>query len=229
MSFDFAQDRHSSVGVLVSGGLDSAVLLVDLAQQYRKVYPLYVRQGLAWESVELYWLKRFLGQVRGPGLQPLRILELPMDDVYGAHWSTGKGKVPGARSNDREVFLPGRNLVLVLKAAIFSSQQRVSALALGSLGHNPFPDATPGFFRRWASVLCQGLGRPIRILAPYRRLSKVQVIRRVESLPFELTFSCIAPRGKKHCGCCNKCAERKKAFRLAHVEDPTAYAAARKN
>jgi 7-cyano-7-deazaguanine synthase len=43
-------------------------------------------------------------------------------------------------------------------------------------------------------------------------------------LPLELTFSCIAPAGELHCGRCNKCAERRAAFREADREDRTSYA-----
>ena len=51
-----------------------------------------------------------------------------------------------------------------------------------------------------------GLGRLVRIETPYRQMSKVAVIKRGQDLPLELSFSCIAPVGKKHCGRCNKCA-----------------------
>jgi 7-cyano-7-deazaguanine synthase len=43
-------------------------------------------------------------------------------------------------------------------------------------------------------------------------------------MPLELTFSCIAPAGSLHCGQCNKCAERQRAFRLSSMPDPTRYA-----
>src|SRR5580693_1954996 len=99
-----------SVCVLVSGGVDSDVLLAEMAASFKEVWPVYIRQGLAWEEVELYWLKRFLAscrRTRGGGMMPLTIPSLPMDDLYGAHWSTGQKPVPGARSRDEKVYLPG--------------------------------------------------------------------------------------------------------------------------
>jgi 7-cyano-7-deazaguanine synthase len=218
--------KSSSIAVLVSGGLDSAVLVGELARQYGRVYPLYIRQGLAWESVELYWLRRFLKAVQGPALEPLRVLALPMDDLYGRHWSVGAAHrpVPGARSDDRAVYLPGRNLVLLVKAGVFCALHKVSNIALGSLGHNPFPDASPGFFRLWAKTLQKGLRAKLVIRTPYRSLSKADVIRRGRGVPLELSFSCLAPVGKKHCGRCNKCAERRRAFLQTGVRDKTVYA-----
>jgi 7-cyano-7-deazaguanine synthase len=213
-----------AIAVLVSGGLDSCVLAGELSRK-RTVYPIYIRQGLVWEDVELYWLRQFLKTLSNPRIKPLQLFSLPMGDVYGKHWSVGNGKVPGHRSDDREVYLPGRNLALTVKAAVYCAMHKIPAIAIGSLDHNPFPDATPGFFRAYSRALCMGLGRHVRIETPYRQLSKVEVIKRGRDFPLEFSFSCLAPKGKKHCGQCNKCAERQKAFRKAGVEDKTNYAA----
>jgi len=231
----------SSICVLVSGGLDSDVLLGELAVQNKNIWPVYIRQGLAWEKVELYWLRRYLKRIRDLGLtRPphgraderltcgarilnLRVFSLPMRDLYGRHWSTGNGAVPGRRSRDEAVYLPGRNLALSIKAAIFCAMNKIPVLAIGSLSHNPFPDASLSFLRSWGRLLAQGLGRPLRVEAPYRHRSKADVIRRGRHLPLELSFSCMAPKGNFHCGLCNKCAERRRAFKAAGVEDKTIY------
>jgi len=215
-----------SICVLVSGGLDSCALIGELSRK-RTVVPIFIRQGLKWEGAELYWLRRYLSSlaVTGRGsIRSLQILSLPMSDLYGNHWSTGGKAVPGARTPDRAVYLPGRNPILIVKAAVYCALHRIPAIAIGSLDHNPFPDATPGFFRAFSRALCMGLGRHVRIEAPYRALSKVDVIKRNPGLPLELSFSCLAPLGKKHCGRCNKCAERHRAFKSAGVIDKTLYA-----
>ena len=215
--------KKSTVAVLVSGGLDSDVLLARLAKS-RCVVPIYIRQGLKWETVELYWLRRFLKRLPSRTVQPLQVLSVPMSDVYGRHWSVGDGKVPGARTPDRAVYLPGRNLILSVKASVLCAMKNIPKLAIGSLDHNPFPDASPRFFNEWGKALTMGLGRRVRIWAPYRRQSKAQVIRKGKEFPLEFSFSCIAPRGLHHCGQCNKCAERRRAFRTAGVADKTIYA-----
>src|SRR5262245_51194630 len=101
------------LAVLVSGGLDSAVLLGESVRQHAAVHPLYVRQGLYWEAVELRHLRRFLRAVDGPELQRLQVLELPVADLYGPHWSTTGRSVPGSDTPDEAVFLPGRNVLLL--------------------------------------------------------------------------------------------------------------------
>jgi len=217
------QSRQASLCVLLSGGLDSALMVHRLLLTHGQLFPLYIRCGFVWETAELYWLKRFLRAIRTPQLHPLQVVDLPVRRLYGRHWSLTGRRVPGARSADAAVYLPGRNALLLSVAAIVASERRVSTIALGVLKGNPFGDATPRFFSQMASALSQALRRPIRILAPLRRLSKTQLIREAAA-PLALTFSCLRPqRGYRHCGRCNKCAERRRAFREAGVPDPTKY------
>jgi 7-cyano-7-deazaguanine synthase len=56
-------------------------------------------------------------------------------------------------------------------------------------------------------------------------LDKTEVLRRGRTLPLKHTFSCIQPDDGKHCGACNKCFERRRAFAAAGIEDPTEYQA----
>jgi 7-cyano-7-deazaguanine synthase len=219
--------------VLVSGGLDSAVLVHAMAQRFGRVFPLYVRAGMHWEPVEEYWLKRFLrasAAVKGNGvIQALTVARLPVGDVYGRHWSLTGHRVPGGRSADSAVYLPGRNLLLLSKAAVFCALRHIPAVAMGPLKGNPFPDATPAFFRGFAALASRALETPLRVVTPFARLSKAQVIRSAGGLPLELTLSCMRPQGRRHCGACNKCVERRRAFRAAGLTDHTAYATRRRS
>src|SRR5262249_12845777 len=102
-------DPAAPLAVLVSGGLDSAILLAEPPPDGPAVPPLYVRFGLYWEEIELAHLRRFLDALAAPALRPLTVLDMPVRDLYGDHWSiTGRG-VPGAATPDDAVFLPGRN------------------------------------------------------------------------------------------------------------------------
>jgi 7-cyano-7-deazaguanine synthase len=202
------------------------VLVRDLLRRHLEVQPLYVRAGMRWETAEIAALKAFLRALRSPRrLRPLAVIDVPMSDLYGRHWSTGGGDVPGYRAANESIYLPGRNLALLSKAATFCVLRGIPVLAIGVLGSNPFPDATPGFFRAIRRALSLGLDSPIRIVMPYRSLSKEEVIRRGRDLPLQLTLSCARPTGGRHCGVCTKCAERARAFRRAGIRDPTRYAA----
>jgi 7-cyano-7-deazaguanine synthase len=216
------------LAVLVSGGLDSAILLAESLGRHPAVHPLCVRFGLAWEHAELQYLRRFLEALDGPSLRPLTLLDQPVRDLYGAHWSiTGEG-VPGAQTPDEAVFLPGRNVLLLTKAMLWCHLNGVAALALATLERNPFPDATPAFFAAMEAVVNQALGAHVRLFRPYAELAKAEVLRRGKDFPLRWTFSCIRPvvgtHGERHCGKCNKCAERRRGFLEAAIADPTDYA-----
>lgn len=210
--------------VLISGGLDSAILLGELLRSGRAVRPLFVRCGLFWEDVELTHLQRFLTALAGPGLAPLVLLDVPTADLYGDHWSATGRDVPDEHSPDDAVFLPGRNILLASKALLWCHLQGVETLSLGSLGTNPFPDATEDFFDSLAAVVNQAVGGRVRLERPFARSTKNDVMRLGAAFPLEHTFSCIRPENGRHCGRCNKCAERKAAFAGANLRDPTDYA-----
>ena len=214
----------STIAVLASGGLDSVILIDHLSKTFKSIHPLYIRNGHHWETAELFWLKRFLKTVSNRNVKPLAILDLTTRDLYRNHWSLTGKKVPGAKSDDRNVYLPGKNLLLISKAAVFCAIRKIPNLALGPLKSNPFSDARPEFFKATEKALEKGLGFSIKIHVPFLKCSKTQVMSLGCDLPLHLTFSCLSPKKMVHCGRCNKCAERKKAFRLARMVDRTRYA-----
>lgn len=222
------QSSSTPLAVLVSGGLDSAILLGEAVRVYPQVTPIYVRTGAIWEEVEYQYLSRFVAAIRTPALMPLVELHLPVTDLYDRHWSLDGDGVPDASTPDEAVFLPGRNVILLSKALIWCHLHTVPELATAPLATNPFPDATDEFYDSFAVVVGRALGRdqPIRVLRPYATLGlhKTEVLKRGIGMPLHLTFSCIRPTRGIHCGRCNKCAERRVAFKDANITDPTEYA-----
>jgi 7-cyano-7-deazaguanine synthase len=214
-----------TVAVLISGGIESAVLCGEFIRLRRRVQPIYIRCGLYWEEVELAAARTYLKAIACERLEPLVVLDEPIRDVYGPHWSTDGGDVPGAETPDEAVYLPGRNLLLTVKSALWCRLRNVPELALGSLGSNPFPDSTPEFFGGLEDVLRQALTGAPKLIRPFDRLHKADVVARGDGLPLHLTFSCIRPVDGLHCGVCNKCAERRNGFREAGRPDRTRYAA----
>ena len=215
--------------MLCSGGLDSVVLLADVLRRGDggRVVPIYVSVGLAWEREERAALERVLSEAAFRGAQPLETLHFDMRDVYPpSHWAI-KGEAPGFDTPDEDVYLEGRNVVLLTKAAVFMARARLSRVSIGPLAGNPFPDATPEFFASMSHALSVGLATTIEIAAPLLTQSKADVIALGQSLgiPLELTLSCMQPSSGLHCGRCSKCRERRDAFREASVEDKSSYQA----
>lgn len=218
----------TDAAVLFSGGLDSAVLLAQELARADAVWPIHVRSGFAWEDAEAIAIAGLLAAPPFAGrTHPVTTLTVDMREIYPAtHWAV-VGEPPAYDTPDEDVYLEGRNIILIAKAAVFCARRHVRRLSLGPLAGNPFPDATPGFFATMAQAMSLGLAHPIEIAAPLSAMHKEDVIALGVklSVPLEHTLSCMRPAHGRHCGLCSKCRERQDAFRIAGIADRTDYAA----
>ena len=139
--------------VLLSGGLDSAVLAAHEAQS-GTVLPVYVSTGLAWEALELAMVERLLAhQALGGRVRPLTRVEFTMRDVYPpTHWAV-RGEPPAYDTPDEDVYLAGRNVVLLSKAGVVAAMHRAHRIAHRTAGREPVSGCA-------ALVLSSDAGRP---------------------------------------------------------------------
>lgn len=196
------------IAVLYSSGVESASLTVYYLERGFLIYPLYVRSGLPWEKVERKWAMRLWSYLRRKyrRIAPFKTLFV-------------RGLRPGGG-----IEIPLRNLVLGTVTALESFRKDIRALAVGSLGIYPFPDNNREYFDKLEELIRKGAKGEFRIETPFMGLEKWEVIKKFYGrLRYDLTFSCVRPVGELHCGRCEKCLERKEGFKLAGVEDPTAY------
>ena len=134
--------------------------------------PIYVGVGLAWESAERAMVGALLESDAAVAAACALLVALSVDmrDVYAAtHWAV-TGTPPAYHTPDEDVYLPGRNIVLLAKAGVYCATAGIDRIVLGTLGHNPFPDATPEFSAAMATVAVAGAGaRPRRSRRRTRR------------------------------------------------------------
>jgi 7-cyano-7-deazaguanine synthase len=217
-------EQGQGTAVLFSGGLDSAVLLA-LAARDGPARPLYISAGLAWEDQERAAAERLLRAPAFARVLPWVTLNADMHDVYPAtHWAM-QGTAPAYDTPDEDVYIEGRNVVLLAKASVFMARAELSRVLIGPLAGNPFPDASAAFFEAMGHALSMGLAKRIAIEAPLAHMHKADVIRLGAELgvPLELSLSCMQPVAGTHCGRCSKCRERIEGFRAAGVPDLTHY------
>lgn len=212
--------------VLLSGGLDSAVLLSYIGNPGEEVTPVHIRCGYAWEPAEAHCIQRLMKSALAPRMKPLRTIHFDMRDVLpDGHWAL-TGIAPAYDTTDEEVYLVGRNITLLSKAAVLAAQLKIKKIAIGLLKGNPFPDATPTFLTAMSRALTLGLAHDIQILTPFATWTKADVVKEARrvGMPLDLTISCMMPIGGRHCGQCSKCRERHDGFVQANLLDPTDYA-----
>jgi 7-cyano-7-deazaguanine synthase len=212
------------VGLLLSGGLDSAVLLMDYIRNGRRVQPFYIHTDVVWAEAERTAVRQFLARLAEPLIAEPIIFEMPLTDLYRDHWSISGHNTPSDQTPDEAVFLPGRNALLALKPLLWCQTHGISELAVAVLRGNPFADARRAFFDQFCAAVAQGNAAPlVRVTRPFASFTKADVLARAAGLPLELTFSCISPRDGQHCGRCNKCGERRQVFAMLGQPDPTVY------
>ncbi|MEV6984032.1 7-cyano-7-deazaguanine synthase QueC [Sphaerisporangium sp. NPDC051017] len=223
--------RHAVV--IASGGLDSSavayllasqgarvnLLSFDYGQRHRKElqYAALIAEqlGAPHEVVELSGLGRLLG---GSALTDTTVV------VPDGHYSDESMRI---------TVVPNRNAIMLSVAAGVAVASKADVVAFGAHAgdHAIYPDCRPAFLEQLAATIRVGnegfLAEDFQLLAPFLTVTKADIVAAGAELgvPFELTWSCYKG-GDLHCGTCGTCWERREAFQMAGVADPTRYATA---
>ena len=212
------------VAVLLGGGVESTALVRRFLDEGRWVVPVHLHCGLIWDDCETRYVQRFCAANASPSLAPLVEIRLPLGDFLQGHWAVTGVNVPRAGAASADLEIPLRNLTLLSFARHRLRPLEDVALALGTTADNCYRDGSRAYFDKCEELLSLEAGRAVRVLTPLIGANKTQVIRDSDSATLALSFSCVNPRGDRHCGQCIKCGRRQAAFRTAGVVDPTVYA-----
>jgi len=125
-----------------------------------------------------------------------------------------------------DTIVPNRNMIISSIAAGIAVARKAERLVLGvHAGDHPiYPDCRPEFVQSLQHCIQVGTGTRLHVDAPFLTMTKDQIVRMGADMatPMNLTWSCYQG-GNKHCGKCGTCVERREAFSLANVSDPTEY------
>ncbi|MCE6074317.1 7-cyano-7-deazaguanine synthase QueC [Agrobacterium vitis] len=124
--------------------------------------------------------------------------------------------------------VPNRNAIMLAIAFGVVAAKKADAVAVAVHGgdHFIYPDCRPGFIDAFQTMQAHALEgyADVKLLAPFVTVSKADIVTEGAKYgtPFEQTWSCYKG-GDRHCGRCGTCVERREAFHLAGVTDPTDY------
>ncbi len=150
--------------------------------------------------------------------------------LTGSALTSGEAVPEGHYAEDtmRITVVPNRNAIMLAIAFGVAAAEQAEAVAAAVHGgdHFIYPDCRPDFVESFETMqrhALEGLAS-ITLYTPFVRLSKTDIVREGAQLavPFAETWSCYQG-GERHCGRCGTCVERREAFHLAGVEDPTPY------
>ncbi|HIP34795.1 MAG TPA: 7-cyano-7-deazaguanine synthase QueC [Methanothermococcus okinawensis] len=228
---------------VLSGGLDSTVAtLVAKSEDDDDIYTLTFDYGQRAALREINSAKK-ISEILGA---KHKIVKLPFLKEFGGSALTDRNKtVPKLKEDDlddlektketmRAVWVPGRNIVMFSIASSFAESLGGGKVYTGLNKEEgiTFPDNTLEFVDRFNSLLKYGTIRDIKLVAPLYNLDKSEIVKYGRKLEEKLgvevlkySYSCYHDNGEDflHCGTCESCIRRKRAFKEAGVEDLTKY------
>ena len=214
------------VVVLVSGGMDSVTALYHAASEHEVVAGLSFDYGSKHNHKELplaAWHCEQLGV-------PHQIVPLSfMDDLFESDLLKSGGDIPEGHyeaENMKQTVVPFRNGIMMAIAAGFAESIEAGGLVIAahSGDHAIYRIAREDFMKPMAEAITAGTYADVQVLRPFIDQRKEDIVSRGSELgiDFSQTWSCYKG-GELHCGKCGTCVERKEAFEIAGVEDPTVY------
>lgn len=216
--------------VVFSGGMDSTTLLYGMRAIGRQVIPLGIDYGQRHRkeleaAAKICWDLHLPYQIAD--LRALRSL------LGGSSQTDDTIAVPEghyAEESMKKTVVPNRNMILLSVAIARAISAGADQVAYGAHAgdHAIYPDCRPEFVMAMRHVAKLADWSQVEIVAPFLDKTKADIARQGKELgvPFELTWSCYKG-GDVHCGKCGTCVERREAFLVAGVTDPTTYETAK--
>lgn len=212
--------------VLLSGGMDSVTAFHQVRREHEVVAALSFDYGSKHNAREIPFAELHAARAGVPH----RTIDLGfMNDCFESDLLKSGGEIPDghyAEENMKRTVVPFRNGIMLAIACGFAESAGAEALAIAahSGDHAIYPDCREPFMQGMAAAMEAGTYARIRLLRPFIDMDKTAIARRGAELgiDFAETWSCYKG-GEIHCGTCGTCVERREAFLLAGLADPTEY------
>jgi len=215
------------VVVLLSGGLDSVTVFHEALQIHEVVAALSFDYGAKHHHKELPMATWHSMQTGVP--HRIAALDFVAHEFYSDLLRSG-GSIPDGhyeQESMKSTVVPFRNGIMLAIAAGFAESHGAEGIVIAahSGDHAIYPDCREDFLNPMAQAISAGTYARIALLRPFVAMDKTDIVRRGAALgvDFKRTWSCYKG-GELHCGSCGTCVERREAFLLADVPDPTSYA-----
>lgn len=212
-----------------SGGLDSTALLFHLLKQGYRVEAINFSYGSKHNAQERAAAQRIYEHCDLKDRVGLTLIDIDLSCFRSALLAGGADIPEGhyAAENMKQTVVPFRNAIMLSYAVGLAESLEIDAVTLGAHAgdHTIYPDCRPEFLHHFNEAARLGTWAGVRIIAPYAHMTKGDVARIGEiecGAPLSMTWTCYKG-GKKHCGKCGACVERKEAFAFANIVDFTMY------
>lgn len=217
------------VVVLVSGGMDSVTALYDAAQKYQVIAGVSFDYGAKHNPREIPYAGYHCGQL---DVQHIIITLDFINHLFKSDLLKSGGAIPEGHYEEesmRQTVVPFRNGIMMGIGAGFAESLGAQGLVIAAHAgdHAIYPDCREAFMQSMGEAIRLGTYRQVEVIRPFIAMRKAEIARRGEEagVDFSQTWSCYKG-GDRHCGRCGTCIERREAFIVAGIPDPTVYDAA---
>jgi 7-cyano-7-deazaguanine synthase len=214
--------------VLCSGGMDSVAALYESARAHDISSVLRFHSGSKHNDREIPFAEWHAARL---GVSHTTIRLDFINELFESHLLQSGGEIPKGHyeeSNMKQTVVPFRNGIMLSIAAGFAESRGADGLVIAahSGDHAIYPDCREEFMRSMGDAIRSGTYVEIEVLRPFIAMTKADIAARGHELgvDFSKTWSCYVG-GETHCGECGTCVERREAFLLAGIPDPTVYLA----
>lgn len=212
--------------VLLSGGMDSGVLLAQSLTEFESVEAISFEYGSKHNRKELesavLLAKKY--DVTHTVI-PLRFL----DELFDSSLLQGGESVPDGtynQDNMRSTVVPFRNGIMLAVAVGYAENLQIDEVLIGSHSddHGVYPDCRTEFTEKFSEAASLGTYTGVRVRSPFTALSKSEIAAAGRQLDFDFSLTWTCYKGHDfHCGLCAACNARKEALLFEEGKDPTRY------
>jgi 7-cyano-7-deazaguanine synthase len=208
--------------IVLSGGPDSATVAYWAKKQGYEIFPITFNYGqIAVKETEA--AKKIAAKLD----TTTKTIDLSaLKEIFIGVTSLCNTDIPLTSEFSAPIIVPFRNAIFLSAAVAYAVAVGADKIFYGAQGSDePFyPDCRHEFYEAFEKAARLGTCEEITIKAPFSGGKKSDLIKEGAKLgvPFELTWSCYRDNAK-HCGKCESCVNRKKAFQEAGIADPTKY------
>lgn len=217
--------KNKKALVVLSGGLDSVTALYWAKKEYSEVQAVHFDYGSKHtvnETLCAIWHCNHLNV-------KMTTIRLPLDQYFKSSLLQGQEEIPEGRydeENMKSTVVPFRNGIMLAVAGGYAESIGYDCVILGNHAgdHTIYPDCRETFVSAFSQALKEGTWKGVELVSPFCKIRKEDIVQIGSSLgiDYSYTYSCYKGTAT-HCGVCGTCTERKEAFQLAGIADPTEY------
>ena len=212
--------------VLLSGGIDSVTALYHVAKTEHVLGSVSIDYGSKHNQKELACAAWHADQV---GVAH-HVVPLPfVNELFQSDLLLTGGDIPDGHYEDvtmRQTVVPFRNGIMLSIAAGLAESLGAGGVVIGAHAgdHAIYPDCREAFMSAMADAIRLGTYEGIELMCPFVNQTKGDIVSlgHAAQIDYSQTWSCYKGLDL-HCGTCGTCVERREAFELAGISDPTPY------